>query len=198
MRARAAGFQGTIRERSGLIAEEFDSENLARNGRQPMKMPSWMGFGLVLAAAVPMRAADPVPVALQAGLGCDEAFSKRGRHAVYALEMELAGVGGGWAPVIETSVNSREAVFVGAGLAWRWEGGSPFGLRAGVAPGYYDRGEGKDLGGHFQIESFVEATWRLGEAQRLGLRLAHLSNAGLDDANPGTEILGVTYSVRWR
>ena len=157
-----------------------------------------MAVGLALASVLPVRAADPMPVAMRAGLGCDEVFAKRDRNALYLLELEFAGIGCGWAPVVEASVNSREAVFFGAGLAWRWERDSSFGLRVGAAPGYYDRGEGKDLGGHFQIESFVEATWRFSAARQAGLRLAHLSNAGLERTNPGTEVLAATYSIRWR
>jgi hypothetical protein len=176
---------------------KIDSGRLRKEHRELMKT-CWMGFGLALAAAIPARAADPVPVAVRAGLGCDEVFAKHDRNAVYLLELEFAEIGSGWAPAIEASVNSREAFFFGAGLVWRWESGSPFGLRAGLAPGYYDRGGGKDLGGHFQIESFVEATWRLGAFQQAGLRLAHFSNAGLERINPGTEALAVTYSVRWR
>lgn len=95
-------------------------------------------------------------------------------------------------------IKGAEAVFVGAGLAWRWEAEeAPFGMRVGVAPGYYEHGDGKLLGGGFQIMSFIEGTCRVGEGKRTGLRFTHLSNASTQGKNPGTEALSLFFEVRW-
>ena len=160
-------------------------------------MKTFLQVGLLCAGVVAGRA-EWGPVSVSAGLGMDEAFSSHDRHAVYGLELAFQDLGGGFAPVVEAMVSGQNWVFVGAGLAWTRENVSGLGLRVAVAPGGYDRGDGKDLGGHFQILSFVEGTWRVAERGRLGLRLAHLSNASLRGSNPGTEILSLTYSVDWR
>ena len=87
---------------------------------------------------------------------------------------------------------------MGAGLAWRWEAvEAPFGMRVGVAPGYYEHGDNKLLGGGFQIMSFIEGTCRVGEGKRTGLRFTHLSNASTQGKNPGTEALSLFFEVRW-
>lgn len=155
---------------------------------------AWM----VLGASTAVEAAEPVVAAVTGGVGVDEVFGGHDRRVVYELELAFAELGGGFSPVVEGTLSGRESAFVGAGLAWRAESAAGFGLRVAVAPGVYDHGEGKDLGGHFQVMSFVEGTWRVTEHGRAGLRLAHLSNASTRGTNPGTEILSLTYAFDWR
>lgn len=133
-----------------------------------------------------------------AGVGCAEIFSDEGRHAVYGGEVVFAEWARGFSPVVELSAGAAGEVFGGAGLVWRSAEAGSCDLKIGVAPGAYAKGDGKDLGGAFQIYSFVEAGLRLGERHRVGLRLAHLSNASVRSTNPGTEILGATYELSWR
>jgi hypothetical protein len=65
----------------------------------------------------------------------------------------------------------------------------------GAAPGYYERHEGVDLGKHFEICSFFEASCALSRRARLNLRLAHISNGALSERNPGVELFSVGYAV---
>jgi len=62
------------------------------------------------------------------------------------------------------------------------------------APGLYHDGDGKDLGHVIEFRSAIEIAYRFDDRSRLGLSLYHLSNAGLDDNNPGTEVLTLHYS----
>jgi len=59
----------------------------------------------------------------------------------------------------------------------------------------YSKGEGKDLGGEFQFRTGGEIAWRFDDYSRLGVAFHHISNAGIYDDNPGTELLVLTYSV---
>ncbi len=68
-------------------------------------------------------------------------------------------------------------------------------LRGSFAPSYYSKGNGKDLQGHLQFRSGVEAGWRFGNELRLGVELYHLSNASLQDRNPGEESLVLTLAL---
>lgn len=78
----------------------------------------------------------------------------------------------------------------------------PFGGRFVAAPGLgvalYEQGDGKDLGGSFQFRSALEVTYRVTRKARIGLTLAHLSNAGLNDFNPGANSALLTYGVDLR
>lgn len=153
--------------------------------------------GLVFSAAV--ASADWRPATVAGGLGVEEIFSNAGRRPVYQIEVGFAEWKAGLSPVLELNFSGEQAVFAGAGLVWRAEGERwPLGLKAGVAPGYYEHGDDKFLGGGFQIMSFIEGTWRIAEDKRAGVRLSHLSNASTRGQNPGTELLTVFFELRLR
>lgn len=62
------------------------------------------------------------------------------------------------------------------------------------APGLYSDGDGKDLGHVIEFRSALEIAYRFDDRSRLGLSIYHLSNASLDDNNPGTEVATIHYS----
>src|SRR5918999_3197051 len=64
-----------------------------------------------------------------------------------------------------------------------------------VAAGGYGRGVSAALGGVFEFRETVDLSYRFGNGSRLGVRLAHISNAGLYDENPGLEEAYVVYSI---
>jgi hypothetical protein len=73
--------------------------------------------------------------------------------------------------------------------------GNHFLLTLGTAVGHYSNGSGKDLGDTVEFKSGAEIALRLRNRARLAMALYHISNAGLGSDNPGTEILGLTYSI---
>lgn len=74
-----------------------------------------------------------------------------------------------------------------------------FGRRLVVTPsfgaGLYHDGDGKDLGSLIEFRSQVEMSYRFNDRSRIGIALSHISNAGITQRNPGTEILNVYYSI---
>ncbi len=68
-------------------------------------------------------------------------------------------------------------------------------LTPSLAAGLYEDGDGKDLGHIVEFRSSIELAYRFDNRARLGLSFYHLSNAGLDDRNPGTEVLSLNYSI---
>jgi hypothetical protein len=73
-----------------------------------------------------------------------------------------------------------------------------FGRRIVATPsfsvGLYGQGDGKDLGHVVEFRSAIQLAYRFDDRSRLGVVLHHLSNAGLDDTNPGANSLLLTYS----
>lgn len=61
--------------------------------------------------------------------------------------------------------------------------------------GGYARGNSKDLGGVFQFRGAFGAAWEFDQGTRLGLHVAHVSNAFIHDENPGEEELFLTYAL---
>ncbi len=73
-----------------------------------------------------------------------------------------------------------------------------FGRRIVATPsfsfGLYGEGDGKDLGHAVEFRSAIQIAYRFDDRSRLGIMLHHLSNAGLDDINPGANTVMLTYS----
>ena len=74
-----------------------------------------------------------------------------------------------------------------------------FGKRVVLSPSFsiggFHEGEGKDLGGEFLFRTGGEIAWRFDDWSRLGIAYHQISNFGIYDDNPGTEILVITYSL---
>ena len=64
-------------------------------------------------------------------------------------------------------------------------------LQPSISPGYYERGDGIDLGCPFEIRSSCAILVKVKNLMQLGIEIAHLSNAGISKHNPGTETLSV-------
>lgn len=90
---------------------------------------------------------------------------------------------------------SDAAIYGYAGLLVDIYFGRRIVLTPSLAAGLYDDGDGKDLGHVVEFRSSIELSWRFDDRSRLGLSFYHLSNAGLDDNNPGTEVLSLSYSI---
>lgn len=65
-------------------------------------------------------------------------------------------------------------------------------LAAGL---YGDGNDGKDLGHVVEFRSQAELRYSLDWGGRIGIAFSHMSNAGLDDRNPGANSLVLTYGV---
>lgn len=63
-----------------------------------------------------------------------------------------------------------------------------------LSVGAYSRGSGPDLGGTLEFRSSVTVDYEFDNRSRLGVRLAHISNAGIHDENPGLNELLITYA----
>lgn len=86
---------------------------------------------------------------------------------------------------------------------WAWGGAGfwldiPIGKTLYLAPstgvGLYRRGNSKDLGAAIEFRSTFEAGFKLDNDSRFGLFVSHLSNAGIDNYNPGVNIIGAQLS----
>jgi hypothetical protein len=66
---------------------------------------------------------------------------------------------------------------------------------ANLNGGYYGYGGGKYLGGTFQFRSVIVGAYQFDILYRLGLQVAHISNADLHDFNPGEEEIFLTFSL---
>jgi hypothetical protein len=61
--------------------------------------------------------------------------------------------------------------------------------------GGYRKGNSTDLGGVFQFRQSIDLSYRFDNGHRLGVRAAHISNADIQERNPGEEEILLTYSI---
>lgn len=86
--------------------------------------------------------------------------------------------------------------FAGAGAIYDLALSRRARLTLGSGPFYYTPEENDDdLGFRLEFYSFAEVSWSFRRDARLGVRVGHLSNAGLSRRNPGTETLSVLVSL---
>jgi len=153
-----------------------------------------LGITVVPVVAGPANAQDRSDH-LAFSVGAFDALNST-RSAEVGFELRFAPRAFELRPVIGVAVTSDEGGYVLAGLrrdfdvAERWVLTPHFGLTV------YDEGDGKDLGHAVEFRSGVELAYRLNDRSRLGVSFYHLSNAGLDETNPGSESLVLVYSFR--
>ena len=61
------------------------------------------------------------------------------------------------------------------------------------APGYYNSGDGKDLGSALEFKSEIQVSLNLSDSTELGMSYNHISNASLGDKNPGANSYMVNF-----
>ena len=63
------------------------------------------------------------------------------------------------------------------------------------AAGYYDDGDGLNLGYNLQFKTSLEISYEMQNKNRIGVSFSHISNANLGTKNPGAEILSISYQI---
>lgn len=99
------------------------------------------------------------------------------------------------APMIGLMLNSDGGVYGYGGVYLDVFFGRRWVVTPNFAVGGYGRGNGKDLGSVIEFRSAIELSYRFDNRARLGIALSHISNASIDDNNPGIESLVLTYAV---
>ena len=61
------------------------------------------------------------------------------------------------------------------------------------APGYYNSGDGKDLGHALEFKSEIQMSFDLSSTTEFGMSYNHISNASLGDKNPGANSYVVNF-----
>jgi len=60
-----------------------------------------------------------------------------------------------------------------------------FTITPSFAPGYYNSGDGKDLGSALEFKSEIQMSLNLSDSTEFGMSYNHISNASIGDKNPG-------------
>ena len=87
-------------------------------------------------------------------------------------------------PVTGGFLTENNAVYIYTGAQAEYNVGF-LTITPSFAPGYYNSGDGKDLGSALEFKSEVQMTLNLSDSTKFGMSYNHISNASLGDKNPG-------------
>lgn len=103
---------------------------------------------------------------------------------------------GPFQPTFGASVTGDNAVWVGAGVKWtsRNISDGPFFFETSLMPGFYDKGDGPDIGGSLHFRSAVGGGYTFDNGATISVMYDHRSNGDTKDLNPGLETLAIRYA----
>ena len=91
---------------------------------------------------------------------------------------------GNLSPITGAMITDANATYFYTGVQTQYKLGA-IEITPSFAPGYYNEGDGKDLGHALEFKSEVQLSLELPKQTQIGFSYNHLSNASLGDKNPG-------------
>ena len=103
---------------------------------------------------------------------------------------------GRFSPTTGAFFTKKNSVYLYTGIEADYNLG-PINISPSFAPGYYEAGDGKNLGGALEFKSEVKIGVDLFENANLGYSYSHISNNEWGDINPGTDNQSITFSKKF-
>jgi lipid A 3-O-deacylase len=172
-------------------------------GRQKMRTITWKMAALFIAGigtGSPLCASQRMDqVSVDGGV-----FDiLRERHRTFELGMEYKFYPGwpspfdflDFRPLLGLMANMKMSTYLYGGINFDLFLTKHFVIVPGFSAGWYNKGDGKNLGYPIEFRTSVEISLQMEDQSRLGLRFYHLSNAGLGSKNPGSESIVFLYDI---
>ena len=103
---------------------------------------------------------------------------------------------GKFKPVTGAFVTGKSSVYFYSGVEGQYDIG-PIKILPSFTPGYYEKGDGKDLGSILEFKSEIKVGFDLFENSKLSYSYSHISNNDWGDTNPGTDNQHITFSTNF-
>ena len=91
---------------------------------------------------------------------------------------------GNLSPITGAMITDANATYFYTGVQAQYKLGA-IDITPSFAPGYYNAGDGKDLGHVLEFKSEVQLSYSTSDKTSFGVSYNHVSNASLGDKNPG-------------
>ena len=91
---------------------------------------------------------------------------------------------GNLSPITGAMITADYATYIYTGVQAQYKIGA-LNFTPSFTPGFYNEGDGKDLGHALEFKSEIQLSLDLPRDSQLGLSYNHLSNASLGEKNPG-------------
>lgn len=167
----------------------------ARQQSQMKKISCWTALLLVLSR--PLDASE-----LIVGIGVDDVDGREAETIAIEFEYHTNPLRQyGWGIVSGMFVIKADGdrdSYIGVGPSLLWNTSDQWFVEGSLTVGYYNEGNGgTNLGGNLQFRTLIGLGYRLSDRTRLSVAIDHLSNAGIEDFNPGREAVSVRYGVQF-
>ncbi len=100
---------------------------------------------------------------------------------------------GKFSPVSGGFMTGDRSVYLYTGVEGQY-GIGPLKILPSFTPGYYEKGNGKDLGSVLEFKSEIKLGLEIFENSKIGYSYSHISNNDWGDSNPGTDNQQITFS----
>ena len=100
---------------------------------------------------------------------------------------------GKFKPVTGAFITGNSSVYLYTGIEGQY-GIGPLKISPSFTPGYYEKGDGKDLGNVLEFKSEVKIGFDIFENSNLSYSYSHISNNDWGETNPGTDNQHITFS----
>ena len=100
---------------------------------------------------------------------------------------------GKFKPVSGAFMTGNSSVYLYTGIEGQY-GIGPLKILPSFTPGYYEKGDGKDLGSIFEFKSEIKIGMDIFENSKLSYSYSHISNNDWGETNPGTDNQHISFS----
>ena len=100
---------------------------------------------------------------------------------------------GKFSPVTGGFVTDKSSIYLYTGVQAEYELG-PLNIIPSFAPGYYEAGNGKDLGMALEFKSEIKFSFDIFQDSKIGYSYSHISNNDWGDKNPGVDNQTISFS----
>ena len=103
---------------------------------------------------------------------------------------------GKFSPITGGFMTGKSSVYLYTGIQAEYDLG-PINIIPSFSPGYYEQGDGKNLGSPLEFKSEVKIGVDLFKNSKLGYTYSHISNNDWGDVNPGSDNQSITFSKKF-
>ena len=100
---------------------------------------------------------------------------------------------GKFSPISGGFITDKNSIYLYTGVQAEYEIG-PLNILPSFAPGYYNSGEGKNLGSPLEFRSQFKVSFDILEDAKVGFSYSHISNNDWGDINPGVDNKKISFS----
>ena len=100
---------------------------------------------------------------------------------------------GEFKPVTGAFITGNSSIYLYTGIEGQY-GLGPIKILPSFTPGYYEKGDGKDLGSVLEFKSEIKIGFDIFENSKFSYSYSHISNNDWGDTNPGTDNQQIIFS----